>query len=174
MNYFVYTEEIKITGKKIDGIKYSNITQEVENAIQRSGIKNGCVIVKSLHTTAAPIDLKSILANQEDERGLKKDIKNNLNEIIKCWLKNLENKFPEKIYYEHDDFCLREENIGNDEPKNGHSHIKALASCPSAALVEIVKNGRLLKGDWQMLLFFDFDPENRPPRTLVIQVMGTK
>ena len=36
----------------------------------------------------------------------------------------------------------------------------------------IVNNSHIELGDWQAVMFFDFDPESHPARNVVLQVMG--
>jgi len=133
-----------------------NITQLVQEAIGESGFAEGHVIIQTKHTTTG-----LGLLVQEDERGLMDD-----------FLRLLERIVPEGDYYRHDDFSKRTENLGPEERKNAVSHLRALFFPTSLTLV--FRNRQLQLGPWQSVLLFDFDPEGRPFRTLIIQVCGEK
>ncbi|MEM4576916.1 MAG: secondary thiamine-phosphate synthase enzyme YjbQ [Candidatus Nezhaarchaeales archaeon] len=61
----VYFEELSLsTSKRVELV---NITEMVEEVVERSGVKNGLCLVYAPHATAA------VMAN-EDEPGLKQDI----------------------------------------------------------------------------------------------------
>lgn len=147
-----YTEIKKV--KVIAERRYRNITKMVLSVLKESGITNGQVTVTTLHTTCA-------LLKQEKESGLVKD-------LFKC----LEKIAPEDCYYQHDDFSIRTENCSPEERKNAAAHIKT-SFLPSTVSV-LVGGGVPPLGQWQSILFFDFDPERRPSRTLKIQVLGEK
>ncbi len=77
--------------------EFVNITHEVENAIARSGVREGMVLVSAMHITAA------VYVN-DAESGLIEDIKE--------WLRGLA---PDKDYRHH--------RTGED---NGQAHLKSL------------------------------------------------
>lgn len=67
---------------------------------------------------------------------------------------------PQDIHYHHD---------ARWGDGNGFSHVRAALLGPS--LVIPFKEGRLMLGTWQQIIFVDFD--NRPrSRTIVLQFMG--
>ena len=77
----VHFETLSIaTSRKMELI---NITSQVEEAVRKSGIKNGLCLVYAPHATAA------IIAN-EDESGLKQDV-----------IKWLEENFPHNGKWKH-------------------------------------------------------------------------
>lgn len=133
-----------------------NITQLVKDLVGKSGIKEGYVLIQTKHTTTAITPLLI----QEDERGLMNDLFTWLGKII-----------PEG-YYQHDDFSIRTENIGPNEKKNATAHLKASLFHTSIQLV--VSEGQPSLGTWQSILFLDFDSNDRPFRTIIIQVLGKK
>lgn len=134
-----------------------NITQLIKDLVVKSGIKEGQVLIQTKHTTTA---VMPFLIIQEDERGLMND--------LFCWLSKL---IPEG-YYEHDDFSVRTENIGPNEKKNATAHLKASLFHTSVQLA--VFDGQPSLGTWQSIIFLDFDPDDRPPRKIIIQVSGKK
>lgn len=157
-----FREERKITPP--DHQACLNITQLIQETISKSGVKEGYVLVQTKHTTTGLISGKKTkraiaLLIQEDERGFKHDL-----------LEILEGLVSQKQYWEHDDFDKRTENIGPEERKNGAAHSKA-SFLPSSITCDI-HEGRLSLGTWQSILFFDFDPEGRMERRIVIRVMG--
>jgi secondary thiamine-phosphate synthase enzyme len=131
---------------------YMDVTEEAKKFVQESGVENGIVNAQTLHTTTA------ILLN-EKETGLLEDIKKNLNKLA-----------PNDIYYQHDDFNIRTENMCDDECRNGHSHCKAI-QLPTNHCINIL-NGKMQLGTWQRLLFFELDRART--RKMQILVMGIK
>ncbi len=133
-----------------DIFDFIDITDEVRNFVEKSGIKNGLVNVQILHTSAA-------LIVNENEPLLLNDIK-----------KNLENTASRKIDYQHDDFSIRTVNLCDDECKNGHSHCKAIHLLVSVTLNLI--DGKLQLGRWQRIMLVELDHSR--PRNLQVQVIG--
>jgi len=140
----VHTErrQIKLPGDR----SILNITPMIREIVTRSGIKEGQVIIQTMHTTAA-------LGMQEYEEGLQGDI-----------LKALDRLAPGHENYDHYDV--------EEGRENAQAHIKALFLNPSLLL--IIQGGQVVLGPYQSIFFFDFDPEGRPFRTLIIQVCGEK
>jgi len=52
---------------------------------------------------------------------------------------------------------------------NGHSHVRASIMGPSITLP--VRNGKLIHGTWQQLVFMEFDTRPRD-RKILIQIVG--
>ena len=135
------------TKKEFDFI---DITKEVIAFVSESGIKNGLINIQTKHTTTA------VFVN-ENETGLRRDIIENLKRIA-----------PPDIYYEHDDFEKRTENMCVDECANGRSHCKALY-LPTSVSLNIV-DGKIQLGTWQRVFLFELD---RPRlRNISILIMG--
>jgi secondary thiamine-phosphate synthase enzyme len=119
-----------------------DITTEVEQVLQESGIQAGLVTV---FTPSATSSLTTI----EYESGALSDLKRALDEIA-----------PPERDYAHN---LR---WGDG---NGHSHLRAAILKPTISIP--VVEGRMTLGTWQQILFIDFDIHPRQ-RRLVVQVMG--
>jgi secondary thiamine-phosphate synthase enzyme len=131
---------------------YMDVTEDVKKFVRESGVENGIVNVQTLHTTTA------VLLN-EKETGLLEDLKKSLDRLA-----------PRDIYYQHDDFSVRTENMCDDECRNGHSHCKAVR-LPSNHCINIL--GRKMQlGTWQKLLFFELDRART--RKMQVLIMGTK
>ncbi|MEW6508944.1 MAG: secondary thiamine-phosphate synthase enzyme YjbQ [Bacteroidota bacterium] len=107
--------------------EYINITEEVESALQKSGIKEGMVLVSAMHITAG------VYVN-DAENGLIKDIDE--------WLENLA---PYKSDYRH-------HRTGED---NGDAHLKSLLVHHEVVIP--VTNGKLDFGPWQQVYYAEFD-----------------
>jgi len=146
-------EEIKVPGFHFR----LNITGLINKVIGRSGLREGHVIIQTRHTTTG--FLRVGLLVQEDESGLMDDLSRVLGRIA-----------PDDGDYDHDNLKKRTENLGPNERMNAAAHIKSSFLEPSITL--IFRDGQLDLGQWQSVLFFDFDPEGRLPRHLIIQVYG--
>jgi len=119
-----------------------DITEQVADAISESGISNGTITVFVSGSTGA-------ITTIEYEPGLVKDFPEMLSRIS-----------PDNINYEH-------EQRWHDG--NGRSHVKASLVGPS--LTVPFKDGQLLLGTWQQIVFLELDTRART-RTLVLQIIG--
>ncbi|MFB3816638.1 MAG: secondary thiamine-phosphate synthase enzyme YjbQ [Candidatus Methylomirabilales bacterium] len=106
---------------------YINITGEVEAALQKSGIREGMVLVSAMHITAA------VYVNDAEE-GLIRDIDD--------WLERLAPTGPD----------YRHHRTGET---NADSHLKALLMHHQVILP--VTNGALDLGRWQQVYYAEFD-----------------
>ena len=107
--------------------EYINITPEVEKILERSGIKEGIVLVSAMHITAA------VYIN-DAESGLLQDIEE--------WLQKLA---PEGPDYRHH----------RTGETNGDAHLKNLLL--HHQVVVPVTNGKLDLGPWQQIYYAEFD-----------------
>ena len=130
--------------------EFIDITDEINNFVKGSEIKNGLVNIQILHTSAA-------LILNENEPLLLEDIKVNLEKIA-----------PKNLNYRHDDFSIRTVNVCNNECVNGHSHCKAIHLLVNIALNLI--DEKLQLGQWQRIMLVELD-HNRP-RKIQIQIVG--
>ena len=119
-----------------------DITPELKQTLQKSGIENGTVTVFVPGSTGG-------LTTIEYEPGLVKDIPEAL-EIIA----------PENADYEH-------HKTWHDD--NGSSHVRA--AFIGRSLTIPFTEGELTLGTWQQVVFLDFDTRSRN-RRLVVQIMG--
>jgi thiamine phosphate synthase YjbQ (UPF0047 family) len=76
---------------------------------------------------------------------------------------------PDDLYYQHDDFSIRTENMTEDEPPNAPSHLFHVFVGKTSECIPIVEGGPLL-GDDQRVLFVELDSSR--PRRYCIQVVG--
>lgn len=111
--------------------EYINITDEVENIVRESGIREGMVLVSAMHITAG------VYIN-DAESGLIADIDK--------WLEELA---PFNINYNHH---------GTGET-NGDSHLKSLLI--GHEVIVPVTEGKLDFGPWQQIYYAEFDGQRR-------------
>ena len=119
-----------------------DITEDVEEVIMKSKIKNGIVTVFAIGSTTG-------ITTMEFEPGLIKDIPRLLDKLI-----------PQFQKYEHN------ETWGDG---NGHSHLRS-ALIKTSLTIPLVKSEMTL-GTWQQVVFIDFDNKQRT-RRIAVQVMG--
>ena len=106
---------------------YINITHEVENALEESGIQEGIILISAMHITAA------VYVN-DAESGLIEDIDE--------WLEKLA---PFGKDYKH-------HRTGED---NGDAHLKNLLMHHQVMLA--VTEGKIDFGPWQQVYYAEFD-----------------
>jgi len=114
-----------------------NITPQVQQALEESGIKEGLLLCNAMHITS------SVFIN-DDEAGLHHD--------FEVWLEKLA---PEKPYsqYRHNGF-----------EDNADAHLKRTVM--GREVVAAVTNGRLDFGPWEQIFYGEFDGK-RSKRVLV-------
>ena len=130
-----YTQELIFnTQKRYDFI---NITEAVEEALKKSGIKEGLCLVNPMHITA------SVFIN-DDESGLHAD--------FALWLEKLAPFGKDK--YKH--------NLTGED--NADAHLKRTVM--GREVVVAVTGGKLHFGPWEQIFYGEFDGQ-RKKRVLV-------
>lgn len=114
-----------------------NITAQVEDAVMKSGVKEGLCLVNTMHITS------SVFIN-DNEKGLHRDFMD--------WLEKLA-PYDEKGY--------RHNLTGED---NGDAHLKR--TIMGRSVVIAVTDGRLDFGPWEQVFYGEFDGR-RKKRVLV-------
>ena len=109
-----------------------NITEDVERAVQKSGVKEGLCLVNAMHITA------SVFIN-DNERGLHRD-------FLK-WVEKLAPYGVDK--YEH--------NLTGED--NGDAHLKR--TIMGRGVVCAVTKGALDFGPWEQIFYGEFDGQRR-------------
>jgi secondary thiamine-phosphate synthase enzyme len=133
----------------------TDVTEECVDLLAGSGIREGVLSVFSEHTTCAV----------------------KINERETCFLEDfrvfMDNLVPPHAYYLHDDFAIRDPQTlagtVEEEPVNGHSHIKQMLLGSSSETVPVV-DGELALGRWQRIMFIELDQSR--PRSIRLQVQG--
>jgi len=136
------------TGGRLDAL---DITEEVLEVARASGVTRGNVLVFSPHTTC------SVMIAQG---GV---------EVVRQLEEAMHKLAPDDLYYQHDDFSIRTENMTEDEPPNAPSHLFHVFVGKTSECIPIVEGGPLL-GDDQRVLFVELDSSR--PRRYCIQVVG--
>ena len=116
---------------------YINITSEVVNCLNESGIKEGLILVNAMHITA------SVFIN-DDESGLHADFEK--------WLEKLA---PEKPHSQY---------AHNGYEDNADSHLKR--QLMGREVVVAVTNGKLDFGTWEQIFYGEYDGK-RDKRVLI-------
>ncbi|MEM0089834.1 MAG: secondary thiamine-phosphate synthase enzyme YjbQ [Nitrososphaerota archaeon] len=119
-----------------------DITDMVSSAVRGSGILDGIVNVFVVGSTAAVTTI-------EYEPGLVRDVSDILEKIA-----------PKNHPYKH------HERWGD---YNGHSHVRAALIGPSISVP--LRDGKLVLGTWQQLVFLELDIRPRE-RKIVVTVVG--
>jgi len=122
---------------------FMNITSEVEKALKASGIKEGLVLVNSMHITS------SVFIN-DNERGLHHD--------FGVWLEVLAPFNPDPNHYHHN-------RTGED---NADAHLKR--QIMGREVVVAITQARLDFGPWEQIFYGEFDG-HRDKRVL-IKIIG--
>lgn len=114
-----------------------NITNDVEQALKESGIKEGLILINAMNITS------SVFIN-DDESGLHAD-----------WERWLEKLAPEKPYsqYQH-----------NGYEDNADAHLKR--TIMGRETVVAVTDGKLDFGTWEQIFYYEFDGK-RTKRALI-------
>jgi secondary thiamine-phosphate synthase enzyme len=148
----VFSQERQL--RTAGGLTVSDITEDVAATVRESGVRNGIACVYSPHTTC------SVRVN-EWEAGFLEDFATLLRRLV-----------PNDGYYAHDDWDRRTENICPEDMEigNGHAHCMSMLLGPAGESIP-VRDGELLLGTWQRVLFLELDRER--DRRWVVQVVGT-
>lgn len=121
---------------------FIDITEQVAAEVEKSGIKEGAVLVFVPGSTAA-------ITTMEYEDGLIEDLKNTFEKIA-----------PEKADYAH------HQRWGD---KNGAAHIKS--AIVGTDLTVPIENGKLDLGTWQQIVLIDFDERPRK-REIIVRIIS--
>ena len=121
---------------------FVNITSQVEEALNESGIKEGLLLCNAMHITA------SVFIN-DDESGLHHDYEK--------WLEKLAPHEPVNGYRHND--------TGED---NADAHMKRQVM--GREVVVAVTNGLLDFGTWEQIFYGEFDGRRR--KRVLIKIIG--
>lgn len=144
----IYKERIDLESKA--QIEFMDITNQVEEIVERSGIREGQALVYVPHTTMG-------IAINHNESMLLQDFMRVLYKIV-----------PVDAQYSHDLFELRRQSSTADGRSNGHSHCKAILLGNSETIP--VEKGKLVVTERQSIFAVEFDGSRK--RDVVVQVIG--
>lgn len=119
-----------------------DITHDVQEIVEESGIENGIVLIFCPGSTGA-------ITTIEYEDGLLYDLPQALEKIA-----------PKNAYYRHEEKW---------HDGNGHSHVRASIIGPS--LTVPIENRRLILGTWQQIVFVECDVRPRR-RRIIVHIVG--
>ena len=121
---------------------FINITPDVEEALEESGVREGLVLVNAMHITA------SVFIN-DDESGLHQDYEK--------WLEELAPHAPIDRY--------RHNRTGED---NGDAHLKR--QIMGREVVVAVTEGQLDFGPWEQIFYGEFDGGRK--KRVLVKIIG--
>jgi secondary thiamine-phosphate synthase enzyme len=121
---------------------YINITDQVEDLVRKSGVRNGLVLVNAMHITA------SIYIN-DAESGLIQDYDE--------WLEQLAPHEPTSKY--------RHNRTGED---NADAHLKR--QIMGREVVVAITDGALDFGPWEQIFYAEFD--GRRKKRVLVKIIG--
>jgi secondary thiamine-phosphate synthase enzyme len=121
---------------------FINITRDVEQCLDESGVKEGFVLVNAMHITA------SVFIN-DDEHGLHHD--------YEVWLEKLAPHEPVS-YYHHN-------RTGED---NGDAHLKRQVM--GREVVVAITDGQMDFGPWEQIFYGEFDGKRR--KRVLVKIIG--
>ena len=121
---------------------FVNITPDVEECIKESGVKEGLVLVNSMHITS------SVFIN-DNESGLHRD--------YEVWLEKLTPHAPVSQYRHND--------TGED---NADAHLKRQVM--GREVVVAVTKGELDFGTWEQIFYGEFDGRRR--KRVLVKIIG--
>jgi secondary thiamine-phosphate synthase enzyme len=122
---------------------FMNITSEVEKALAASGVREGLMLVNTMHITS------SVFIN-DDERGLHHD--------FGVWLEDLAPFNPDPNHYHHN-------RTGED---NADAHLKR--QIMGREVVVAITKGKLDFGPWEQIFYGEFDGHRN--KKVLIKIIG--
>ena len=126
-------------------LQFVDITEMVQDCLDKHPIRDGILLLNTLHTTA-------VLFINEFQAALIEDMKQILSHLI-----------GEKEYYRHNDSRFSDCDRGN-----AGSHLRAMLLGRSLALP--VRAGKVVLGRWQNIIFAELDGPQE--RSVQLQVLG--
>ena len=139
----------KIELQSTTQIEFIDITEKAEDIVEKSGVREGQVLIYSPHTTA------SVIVNHNESM------------LIQDFMRTLYRLVPVSDRYSHDLFELNRSNT-SDGRSNGHSHCKAILLGVSQTLP--IEKGKIILSEKQSIFFVEMDGARK--REVIIQVIG--
>lgn len=143
----IHREQIDLESKT--QIQFMDITDQVQEIIDRSGIREGQVLIYVPHTTMG-------VAINHNESMLLQDFMRVFYRLV-----------PVDDQYTHDLFELKRDSM-SDGRSNGHSHCKAILLGNSETIP--VEKGKMRLMEQQNIFAVEFDGSRK--RDVLIQVIG--
>jgi secondary thiamine-phosphate synthase enzyme len=121
---------------------FINLSQEVQSAVEESGVREGLVLVNAMHITA------SVFIN-DNESGLHQD--------YETWLQELAPHEPTSQYLHN--------RTGED---NADAHLKR--QIMGREVIVAITEGRLDFGPWEQIFYGEFDGGRR--KRVLVKIIG--
>jgi thiamine phosphate synthase YjbQ (UPF0047 family) len=136
--------------------EFIRLTDDVQAAVDESGVREGLVLVAAMHITAG------VWIN-DDEPGIQEDALEWLDKLAPPTWREPANEVAAALSPDPGDY--RHHRGGED---NGDAHLKNMLVNHQAIVP--VTDGRLDLGPWQQIFYCEFDGGR--PKRLVIKVLG--
>ena len=136
--------------------EFVRITEDVQEAVDESGVAEGMVLVSAMHITAG------VWVN-DDEPGLQEDTLEWLDKVAPPSWTPATTEVGRELLPDPGDY--RHHRGGED---NGDAHLKNLLV--HHQVIVPVTEGQLDLGPWQQVFYCEFD--GRRPKRMVIKVLG--
>jgi len=144
LTMIIKLERIKLQTRKTE--EAINITAQVDEVVQKSGVKNGLVNVLTTHTSSGLLVTEGIPCLEEDI------------------LTHLSRLFPEDENYHHRRYLDYDGRLGF----NADAHLKSIIGGVSCTFP--IENGKIVRGSRQTIYFMEYDGPLE--RTYLIQILG--
>jgi secondary thiamine-phosphate synthase enzyme len=141
-----------VTVRAPERYAFLDLTEDLQRVIKDAAVTEGAAIAFCAHTTCA------LLIN-EWEDGAMADFRRHLCDLVP----------HEGIYYQHDDFEIRTQNLHPDERVNGHAHVKSMLLSATSHAIPVIDGGPGF-GTWQRLIMFEMDDPK--DRSITFHVFG--
>jgi len=140
----------RLTVQSTTAPEFLDITERVEDIVERTGVRTGEVRLYARHTSAG-------LTINELEPLLMGDMTRFVNRLA-----------PPGDEYGHNDFSIRTVNMMEDESPDGHSHCQRIVFNTSEFVPLL--DGRMQLGVWQRVFLVELDRARE--REVLVQVFG--
>ncbi len=143
-------ETVEIKTRAENRFGFVDLSDDLTRAIKDAAVTNGLAIAMCRHTTC------TLLIN-EWEAGVLEDLVRRIEEVV-----------PQQIYYAHDDFGKRTQNLVPDERENGPAHVAQILLGGASQSIPVA-GGEPALGRWQRLILLELDdPKDRAITFLVL------
>ena len=161
----VYTQAIKVQSNLVP--TFHDVTEEAKKALQKSGVKNGIMVVYSQHTTC------SVLIQEESHDETYHGIKNIMQDLLNALQKIVPTCTHEGTYLHPGPRHIEDAVSRNELPSwslNTDAHVRSVILGRSESIP--INNGQLELGELGRIYFADFDQVRARERTVRFQIVG--
>mgnify|MGYP000875694933 CR=1 FL=1 len=148
MEIKIHKQTIEIESKT--QIEFIDMTEQIKEVVEKSGIREGNVVVYAPHTTMG------ITINHNEPM------------LLQDFMRILYKAAPVDERYSHDLFEIRKGAGNSDARSNGHSHCKSILVGVSETIP--LDKGEMMIKDTQNIFAVEFDGARK--RDIIVSVMG--